>query len=405
MIFSWALYDTANQFFVLNIISLYFVRWITLEKNIPEIFYGFAFGFSTFLVAVLSPVLGAIADITGRHRPGFIAFTLICILFTICLSFTQNAFIALIYFALANLGCQTAIIFYNALMLNVTPKNRTGLVSGIGKVFGYLGAIIALAFIAPQAQNRGYPAVFFLTGVLFLLFSLPAMVFIKDKPADTSRTPKELLKKKVVFGVFARLGDTFFTRHRFLGLRDFLKAVFCTLCVINVCMLFMSVYITKVFKLPEAEIIKFILFATVFALLGSFCGGIFSDRIGHKKAMVSVLVLWLAGIMSAGLVSAPYHWVVGVLGGISLGATWVILRALAIELAPERKIGEIFGLFNLMGYLAAIVGPLTWGFLLIFLAPWGELGYRVALICFAPFLVAALIFMLRPLRTGEVENI
>ncbi|MGB3081640.1 MAG: MFS transporter, partial [Candidatus Omnitrophota bacterium] len=149
LMLSWATYDLANQFFALNIVSLYFPRWINIERNQPEIFYGLAFGVSMFLVAIFAPFLGAISDAKNKRRVFLIFFTLLSIIFTMSLSLPVSIFLALVFFAIANFGCQVAIIFYNALMIRVTPKGRIGFVSGLGRMFGYTGAILALYLTKP----------------------------------------------------------------------------------------------------------------------------------------------------------------------------------------------------------------------------------------------------------------
>ncbi len=154
LILSWAMYDLSNQFFALNIVSLYFVRWLTLEKHKPEIFYSLTFGISTFFVAIFGVILGAISDITQRRRPFLVYLTLISIIFTVLLG-RDNIFLGLLFFAIANFGCQTAIVFYNAMMVNISPGNKIGLVSGIGKMFGYSGAILALYIFKPIVLKSG----------------------------------------------------------------------------------------------------------------------------------------------------------------------------------------------------------------------------------------------------------
>ena len=173
LILCWALYDLANQFFALNVVSLYFVLWITKERGVPELFYSLAFGISMFLVAVLSPVLGAISDITCRHKLFLVWCTMIAVVFTILLRFTQNIFVALVLFAIANFGCQMGVLFYNALMTRVSPKGKMGLVSGLGRMCGYIGAILALYFTRPVILAKGYQATFVITG-------LSAEFLIKD---------------------------------------------------------------------------------------------------------------------------------------------------------------------------------------------------------------------------------
>ena len=83
------------------------------------------------------------------------------------------------------------------------------------------------------------------------------------------------------------------------------------------------------------------------------------------------------------------------MAGFSLGATWVVARAIIIRLAPEGKIGEIFGLFNCVGYLSAIVGPLFWGIFIKCLSSLGQWGYRITCISLTLFIVIGLVFLLR----------
>ncbi|MFH2137531.1 MAG: MFS transporter [Candidatus Omnitrophota bacterium] len=404
LIISWALYDLANQFFALNVISLYFVRWITIEKQVPEIFYSISFGISTFFVALLSPVLGTFADITARHRMFLIFFTLLCIIFTIGLGFVNNVVLALVFFAIANLGCQAAVIFYNALMLNITPQNKVGLVSGIGKMCGYLGAGIALFFTRPIMIEKGYQSTFILTGILFFLFALPCMLFVKDTPLKNNPKSQQDSQLWQINGVFNRLKATVINTRKFRGIQDLFKAAFFGLCVVNVLILFMSVYATKAFGLTNVEIIDFIAFSIVFAIAGSITSGIISDYFGCKKSMIGVFVLWVICIFSGGLVQPPYHWIVGALAGVSLGATWVVSRAFVVQIVPREIIGEIFGMFNLVGYLACIAGPMLWGILILFLSPLGGLGYRITLLCFIPLLIIGIVFLTRIPEDRKLKN-
>ncbi len=395
MILSWALYDLANQFFALNIVSLYFVRWLTIEKSAPEIFYSIAFGISTFLVAISTPILGTISDITQRRKPFLTSLTLLSICFTIILGISNNIFIALLFFAIANFGCQAAIIFYNALMVNIAPKNKIGFISGLGKTFGYLGAVLCLFLIRPIVLKSGYRATFLPTGILFLIFSLPCLLFIKDK----SKRPLELfsfLKREKIFQIFKQLKHTAFNTKEFPGVLDFLKAAFFGLCVVNVIILFMSVYATRAFGMNEVEIINLIAFSTLFAIIGSFVSGYLSDHIGYRRSLFAIFILWTLVLTGGTFIRYKnLYWFIGALVGVALGSTWVVFRAMAIRLVPEHKIGEIFGLFNFVGYLSGIVGSLFWGGILIFLSPLKEVGYRIALFSLNLFLVFALIFIRR----------
>lgn len=396
LILSWALYDLANQFFALNVVSLYFVRWVTIERQAPEILYSIAFGISTFLVAVCAPVLGAISDITLRRRPFLIYLTFLSVVFTMVLGVSRNIFLGLAFFIIANFGCQTAIVFYNALMVNIAPAKRVGLVSGFGKMMGYSGAVLALYLIKPIVIKSGYQATFLPTGILFLIFSLPCMIFIKDRPPLKKIDLFSFLKRERVGEVFRTLRMTLFDTHKFPGLLDFLKAAFFGLCAVNAVVLFMSVYATRAFGLDEIKVINLITFSTFFALLGSLFSGLISDYLGQKRSMAGVFILWgICFWLGAFIRDARWYWLIGGLAGAALGSTWVVSRAMAISIVPQERMGEIFGLFNLVGYLSAIVGALFWGGMVLFLSRLGELGYRITLFSLILFVLLGFIFLLR----------
>ncbi len=395
LILSWASYDLANQFFALNIVSLYFPYWLTIEKKSPEIFYSLSFGVSMLLVAICAPILGTISDMMARRRTFLIFFTLLSVIFTMALGLTSNILLGLVFFAIANFGCQGAIIFYNALMVRVAPKGRIGLVSGLGRMFGYSGAILAIYLTKPVVLNLGYQATFFITGILFLIFSLPCLIFIREEPSKEKMPITYFLQKGRLLQIFRRLKETIFDSSEFAELRKFLKAIFFGLCVVNTIILFMAIYAAKVFELTQIEIIDFIVFCTIFAMGGSIFSGFISDILGYKKSLIGVFFLWGICLLAGGLLSPPFHWLVGALAGVALGSTWVIARTLVIKLTPHQKLGEVFGIFNLVSYVSAIIGPLFWGLMLLLLSSLGQWGYRLALLSLISFMAIGFIFLLR----------
>jgi len=402
LIFSWSLYDLANQFFAINVVSLYFVRWLTLEKGAPEILYSLSFGISIFAVAALAPLLGLVSDMTGRRKPFLTWLTMLCIVFTMLLGAHQSVLLGLLFFAVANFGCQLAVVFYNALLVNVAPKNRIGMVSGFGRMLGYSGAVIALYLIKPVVARGGFQAAFVPTGLLFLLFSLPCLIFVKDTRPQGAIDPASFFRKHTLVSVFRRLREDFIGFRSIPHVPDFLKASFLGLCVVNVLILFMSVYVTRVFRLDETQLINLFAFSTFFAIFGSFICGYISDYAGIRPGFIALFILWgislyLGSVLRQG---AFLSWIVGPLVGFSLGATWVVLRAFALKLVPGEKIGALFGLFNLIGSLSAAAGALCWGALLLLLSPLGDIGYRIALASLNIFLVFAVVFALR-IREGK----
>ncbi|MCM8813343.1 MAG: MFS transporter [Candidatus Omnitrophica bacterium] len=382
---AWALYDLANQFFVVNIVSLYFVRWLTGEKALPEIVYSLTYGISTAVVAVVAPAMGTYADRFGQHRRLLIACTLVSALFTVFLGTNSPVWLMLVYFAIANATCQQASIFYNSLMRSVTGSYSPGVVSGMGKVFGYAGAILAIGVSKPLMRECGYPPVFLLTGVLFALFALPCMLWVREPDIHDGGRERSM----PAIGAELRATLRMLARSEHAALTLFFRACFLGLCAINTVMLFVSVYAHIVLEMDEAAMADFMVVGTSAAMAGSIAFGIFSDRCGGRRAMFAVFMLWMCCLSAA--VAGDYHWrwLIGILAGLSLGGTWVVSRSVLIEICPPQRSGEIFGMFALVGYLSAIIGPLLWSALVLVIGGWGAIGYRISLAVFIIFLAAA----------------
>ncbi len=402
-IISWALYDLANQFFALNVVSIYFPLWLIDEKGIPEIFLSISFGISVFVAAIIAPVLGAIADMGQRKKEFLLFFTFLSIVFTVALGQPMRIVYALVFFAIANLGCQAATVFYNSLIVDVTDNKQIGLISGIGRMFGYSGAIVALLLTKPVAEKYGYQATFVTTGILFFLFSLPCLFFVKEKPRLKPSAPITDVSKKGLVEIFLRLKNILYGRKANTSLRYFLFASFFGLCVVNTMILYMAVYLKKAYAIDNVE--QIVAFSTVFAILGSLFSGILSDRIGPRRCLVGIFVLWIVCLIGGSLARPPFHWIIGAMAGLSLGATWVVARALAVSLVVKEKITEVFAFFNIVAYAAGIIGSLWWGLLVLGLASLGELGYRLTVCSLNIFVVLGIIMLKRmPDRPEKITS-
>jgi len=404
LILAWGLYDFANQVFALNIVSLYFVRWIIIDKQTPELFYGVCLGASLLLVACLGPFLGSVSDLMHRRRFFLVFFTLLSIVFTISLGLTDSVFWALIFFIVANFGCQIAIIFYNALLINIAPPDKVGLVSGIGRMLGYCGAVLGLFIVHPLVQESGRRAAFIPSGLLFFIFALPCMFFVKDRKPKQILSIFSFLTKEKVRLFFREFLNNTLDLVSAANLSNFLKATFFCLCVVNTIIVFMSVYVTQVFGLTESELFKLILFSTIFAIVGSLFSGYISDSIGHKRCLIIVFFLWGLCLLAGAIVRNPlFYWFIGPMVGVALGSTWVVSRALVIHIVPADKIGQVFGLFFLISLLSTATGVFFWSGLLWFLAPLKASGYRFALASLLFFLLPGLIYA-RRIRVNHIQT-
>jgi UMF1 family MFS transporter len=392
LILSWALYDTANQFFALNVVSVYFPRWLTEAKDMSVIFYGFAYGGSMILVAVIAPILGTISDFQNRKKHYLVVFTMTCVVSIFFISATQNALLGLIFFALANCGYQLAAVFYNALLPRVARKEKIGFVSGFGRMFAYSGALIAMLLSKPIIARYGYQWTFRATAMAFLFFALPAMIFIREKDYARDKPLLSFLNKEGITPVFQRIKDVWSGAAEFRTVRLFLFMFFWGMCAYQTVVIFLAVYAGEVFGLNEQAIINLIFISAVFAVLASLTAGFLADRFGHKRMMKIIFGLWTCSFIFGAFLHPPFHWLIGPLIGITLSSTGVVGRAWLVRLIPREKIGEVFGLYNVMGYIAGVAGPLLWSAVLWMMSPLGVWRYRISLLSLTIFIVVAYMF-------------
>jgi len=381
-IFSWSMYDFANTIFAMNVISLYFALWVTVDMKGEDILYSWALSGSMLLAAFCSPILGTVSDRLGRRMPFLMFFTLICCVFTALIGLINKLVLGLIFFAIANFCYQSAAIFYNALLPQVSEKGRIGRVSGYGTSLGYCGTIAGLLLVRPFVLKMGRQAAFVPTAIFFLLFALPCFLFVKDRLANKRDKPDFQIR-----GTFKKIKETFVNIKKYPGLFNFLVAAFIALNAVNTIIVFMSIYTKKVIGFTDPEIITFYIVSTVFAILSSFVTGFITDRFGSKRTLSIVLGLWcISTLLAAISFSQTIFWIVGPLIGICLGATWTSARALIVDLSPPEMVGEVFGFYGLVGKSASIIGPLIWGLCVWAFGFLGILKYRLAILSLLLFL-------------------
>ena len=398
-IVSWSLYDFANTIFSMNVISLYFALWVTVDHGGQDILYSFALSLSMLAVAVSVPVLGAISDTTGKRQRPLVSLTLFCVICTALIGGTPNLWVGLVLFVIANYCYQSALVFYNGMLPSVSQGTHVGLVSGYGVSLGYLGSIAGLLMVKPFVEESGRSAAFLPTAALVLFFSLPCFFFVRD-PKKKSSPPVQITK------VFATLKETFSRIKHYKSLFQFIIIHFLVLDAVNTIIAFMAVYATKVIGFDGNEITQFLISSTVGAMIGAIIIGFLVKHKGSIWAYWLVLWLWIAALSLAAVSqSTTLFWCVGPLAGMGMGGVWVVSRAIVVELSPPEKLGEFFGFYSLAGKTASIFGPLLWGSVVWVLDDTQTLKYRAAvtlLLCIV--IAAAFLFRNFSLNISQANN-
>ena len=367
----------------MNVISLYFALWVTVDHDGQDILYSTALSLSMLAVALSVPVFGALSDTTRKRRVPLIGLTLLCIFSTGMIGTTNHLWTGLILFMVANYGYQSALVFYNGMLPSISRGSHVGLVSGYGVALGYLGSILGMVLVKPFVESGGRSAAFLPTAGLLLLFSLPCFLFVMDH--NTRSAPLFRIKE-----AFNTLKETFLRARQYYSLFRFILIHFLVLDAVNTIIAFMSVYASKVIGFDDGQIIKFLISSTAGAMVGSMIIGILVKRKGVIWSYWLVLGLWIVSLsLTAVSQSESLFWLVGPIAGVGMGGVWVVSRAFIVELSPPEKVGEFFGLYGLAGKAASILGPMVWGGVVWALDSTGTLKYRVAVTVLLGIVVAA----------------
>ncbi len=405
---AWALYDFAGTIFSVSILSYFFPLWLGDELGGGADLFNYVMAASMFLVVLTAPFFGAVGDLRQSRKPFLVVFTLVAIGCTAGLDATASLFGAVVLFVAANFAFQSAQIFYNSLLPGVAGERNAGRISGYGVAAGYVGTILALVLFTYLVTNPEEsrellgPVGFWIetegelnsnafvpTALLYLLFSLPAFLLVPDRRVEQRRPVSIAAGYRGVLRTLRQI-------RSYPGMGAFLIATFLYTDAANTVITNMSLYGRVVFEMEQTEIRNLLLFSTVFAVLGAGGFGFVADRIGPKRTLTVVVVLWLVSVaLATAAVEAWMLLMVGPLVGVSLGATWVVSRVMLIALSPPEKVGEFFGFYALAGRVSAVTGPALAGLILTVFAGLGPGAYRIAVFSLAITLFISLLLLMR----------
>jgi UMF1 family MFS transporter len=379
-IWSWALYDFANSPFTTLVVTFIYAAYFTQAMVDDEIrgtgLWTLAVSATAIIVAVLSPLMGAVADRGGFRKTFLVLFTLTCVVATIRLAGippgaegSSNAVRALIWFVIANIAFEMGCVFYNAFLPDVAPSGQIGRVSGYGWSMGYLGGLLALivalvGFVQPAVPWFGFStaagenvrATNLLVAVWFVLFSIPIVLWVHEDRSRVARTGG------VITASYRQLVDTFGAIRKYKQMVGFLVAHLLYNDGLVTVFAFGGIYAAGTFEFTIEEILIFGIVLNITAGVGAFAGGFLDDVLGGKRT----IQLSLAGLIVATLLailapSRTWFWIAGIVIGISSGPNQSASRSLMGRFVPAHKENEFFGFFALSGKATAFLGPFVLG--------------------------------------------
>jgi UMF1 family MFS transporter len=357
----WILYDLTNFIFAINIAGLYFPLWVVDDAGGRDAHVGIANGVSMAIIFCAAPIVGIIADQTGRRILLLTMLTLSSAGLVAILG-RGGLNLSLVVYGLANAVFGCALVLYDALLPVVSTATNRGRVSGIGIGAGYAGALLGIGIggITLALNPEGKPIVFTVTAVVMVACAIPCFLWVREPPRD--RSTSVTLRIRSTFHLFR---SSLSHARSIAGMPRFLVARIFYTDAANTMFAFVGIYATKEVGFSDAETQIVLASGILAGPVGALLAGRATDRIGPKTTLQRLLVLWVVVLTLCAVIplfSLPRElfWFVAPLGGIAFGGTGTADRALLFQLAPSSRAGEFSGLFSMVGRFSAIIGPLIW---------------------------------------------
>ena len=359
-LFSWLLFDLANTVYAFIIPGLYFSVWLVSEKGWTDQQLGLATSTAMVIVAILGPWIGRKSDSSQGKKRILLLMTVICIISTFLLG-TFSVEVSVVLFVFSLIGFNLGSVVYDALLVSVSNEENRGKISGLGVAFGYTGSLIGFG-VATLLQNMGYSYVEIFKSVafLFLIFSLPAFLFIEEKI-----TSKEKVKISILNSLNVVINSWKHSRQ-YTGLTRFLVGRFFYADAINTLISgLLAVYLVEEVGLTPADSQSILALAIVVSIIGGYTFGKAADRFGPRRLILISIFCWMLSL-SLAIIATEFNqlwliYVTGVLGGFNIGGIFAVDRVFMTRLSPEKHLGEFYGLYSTVGRFATIIGPILWG--------------------------------------------
>lgn len=368
---SWALYDWGSSAYSIIITTAVFPIYYKASATEAGVslsdstaYLGYTIAIFTFILAMIGPILGTIADYQGMKKKFFTAFFLLGTISTALLAFvpSDNWLLMLICYVFAALGATGANLFYDAFIVDVTTEKRMNSVSAFGYGLGYIGStipfIISIAIIL-LAQNGVLPIsatvasriAFLITAIWWACFSLPMFRHVKQLHY-IEREPNPVHQS------FKRLGKTIREIRQYRSLFLFLIAYFFYIDGVGTIISLSTAYGTDLGLSATNLLIVLFVTQVVAAPFAILYGRLANRFTGKKMLYVGICVYIVVCIYAFFLETITDFWILAMLVATSQGGIQALSRSYFGKLVPKENSNEFFGFYNIFGKFAAITGPL-----------------------------------------------
>jgi UMF1 family MFS transporter len=412
-IFGWVMYDFANSAYAVVILAVIFNAYFAQEVaggsagtrfqllgmaiTIPGAsLFSFVNAFAMGLVGLASPVLGALADYSGRKRRYLAWAWLLGVVSTAALVWVGpgDFWLGSALFVISSMGFSAGSVFYDAFLPELGSESQAGRISGAGYASGYLGGGLLLVLILLLKQHVPafeYRHSFPLTALWWLVFALPTMLWLRDKPVNI---PAGRLGGYLKIGL-RRVRRSLAHFRELSVLERFLLANLIYSTGIESVIRLASIFGAQELGMKQGELVLYFLVIQGTALVGAMVFGWAADRFTQRGALLATLGIWIITLLWAwqlGLFgdARREYWMIGVLAGTAMGGSQGVSRALQSLLLPSGLENEFFGFFTLSGRMANILGMMSFG-----VVTWVTGDMRLGIVSLLLFFVLGLGLLLR----------
>lgn len=374
VIYSWALYDWANSAYTTTVMAGFFPvffkqYWASdLSVNESTFWLGIANAASGLVIALLAPVLGAMADQGGLKKQLMLSFTSLAIVMTAALFLVSEGMwqMAVLVYLFGAIAFSGANVFYDALIVDVAEHKQLDRVSALGYALGYIGGGILFAvnvlmtlhpewfFLADKAEAVRWS--FLSVAVWWTLFTIPIALYVHETGQEG----------RLGWVASARAGfhQLSGTIHHLRSLKRvwlFLIAYFLYIDGVNT-VAHMAVDYGLSLGFDSSVLISALLMTQFIAFPAALAAGWLGARFGAKRVIIaSIAVYAVACIWSSTMQNAnDFYWLAAAIG-LVMGGIQALSRSMYARMIPKQQAAEFFGFFNMLGKFAAVFGPLLMG--------------------------------------------
>lgn len=369
-VYAWALYDWADSTYATTVMAGFFPLFFktyysaNVDVTVSTAQLGFANSLSSFVVVLLAPLLGAIADAGSIKKRFLFLFAYLGILMSAALALVGEGQweLAVFVYVLGNIGFMGSNTFYDALLSSISTEKNVDFVSGLGFALGYLGGGILFAinvwmlqdptFFSLENEAAAVKASFISVALWWALFSLPLFLFVAEKKVPNNEKGTLLLQG------YLRLKNTFSKIKQLKGLLLFLVAYWLYIDGVDT-IIRMAVDYGMALGFDTKNLILSLLLVQFVGFPATLLFAKLAQKWETKKAIFLAIGIYLFIILFASRMNEVYEfYILALMIALVQGGIQALSRSFYSKMIPQENAAEFFGFYNFLGKFATILGPL-----------------------------------------------